>query len=304
MGLISFSYQYLSKSCDNLSGMELLVMARIPLCETTGAETRLEADVKPKTVVFVHGMYMTPLCWEKWIDLFDARGFKSIAPPWPGHNGPVEALRQHPNPSLGEIGFSTVVKYYADFLNRQEPKPILIGHSMGGLVVQALLQQDLAAAGVAIDSAPPMGVLTPRWSFLKSNWPHVNPFLSLDQPVELTFERFQYAFANGLSLDEQHAAYNRYVVPESRRVPRESLLARVDFRATHAPLLLVAGSADHIIPASLNQSNYHRYRHSPSITDYKEFPGRTHLIIAQAGWEEVAGYILAWLGKKVLGEIF
>ena len=258
--------------------------------------------MKTKTVIFIHGMYMTPLCWEKWIDLFDARGFKSIATPWPGHNGPVEALRNHPGPHLPEVGLTEVVDYFADFLGRQDQKPILIGHSMGGLVVQLLLQRDLASAGVAIDSAPPMGVLTPRWSFLKSNWPHINPFTSLNQPVELSFERFQYAFANGLPLQEQHLAYNRYVVPESRRVPRESLVARVDFRKSHAPLLLVAGSTDNIIPASLNKTNYHRYAHSNSITDYKEFPGRTHLTIAQAGWEDVAAYVLAWLGKRVLGE--
>jgi pimeloyl-ACP methyl ester carboxylesterase len=258
--------------------------------------------MKSKTVVFVHGMYMTPLCWEKWIDLFDAKGFKSIAPPWPGHNGPVEALRNHPNPHLAEVGLSEVVDYYADFLGRQDQKPILIGHSMGGLVVQLLLQRDLVSAAVAIDSAPPMGVLTPRWSFVKSNWPHINPFKPLNQPVVLSFERFQYGFANGLPLEEQHAAYDRYVVPETRRVPRESLVARIDFRQAHAPFLLVAGSADNIIPASLNQANYARYKRSPSIVDFKEFPGRTHLIIAQAGWEEVAGYILAWLGRRVLGE--
>jgi alpha-beta hydrolase superfamily lysophospholipase len=132
--------------------------------------------------------------------------------------------------------------------------------------------------------------------------PHVNPFKPLNEPVELSFERFQYAFANTLPLDEQRQGYDRYIVPESRRVPRESLTARVDFRKAHAPLLLIAGGSDNIIPASLNHLNYRRYAVSPSITDFKEFSGRTHFIIAQKGWEEVAAYILAWLGKKVLGE--
>ena len=138
--------------------------------------------------------------------------------------------------------------------------PIIIGHSMGGLAVQLFLQKDLGVAGVAIDSAPPMGVFTTKWSFLKSNWPHITPFVSQSSPIEMTFERFQYTFVNTLPLTEQRAAYERYVVPESRRVPRESLTAKVDFKKPHPPLLLIAGSADNIIPASLNKSNHAKYK--------------------------------------------
>ncbi len=216
--------------------------------------------MKSKTVVFIHGMYMNPLCWEKWIDPFDARGFKSIAPPWPGHNGPVQELRQHPDPELGNLTLSHVIDFYSEFIRGLDQKPILIGHSMGSLVVQCLLQMDMAVAGVAIDSAPPMGVLTASWSFLKSNWPHINPFAPLSEPMEMTFERFQYTFVNTFPLQEQHAAYDRYVVPESRRVPRESLTTRIDFHKPHVPLLLVAGSNDNIIPASLNKVNSRRYK--------------------------------------------
>ncbi len=86
-------------------------------------------------------------------------------------------------------------------------------------------------------------------------------------------------------------------MPESRRVPRESLTTRIDFRKLHAPLLLIAGSADHLIPASLNRSNYARYP-SSSVTDFKEFAGRTHYIVGQQGWEEVADYVLGWLKEK------
>jgi alpha-beta hydrolase superfamily lysophospholipase len=114
----------------------------------------------------------------------------------------------------------------------------------------------------------------------------------------MTFERFQYAFVNTLPLSEQRAAFERYVVPESRRVPRESLTARVDFKKPHPPLLLVAGSADHIIPTSLNKANYAKYKPFPSVTDFKEFPGRTHFIIGQKNWEEVADFVLAWLKEK------
>jgi pimeloyl-ACP methyl ester carboxylesterase len=252
--------------------------------------------MRSQTIVFIHGMYMNPLCWEGWVDTFSARGYTCLAPAWPGRDQPVELLCQnHPDPQLGQLTLSNVLDHYTGVIKKLDEKPVIIGHSMGALAVQLLLQKDLAAAGVAIDSAPPMGVITTKWSFLKSNWPHITPFASQSSPIEMTFERFQYTFVNGLPLVEQRAAYDRYVVPESRRVPRESLTARVDFKKPHAPLLLIAGSADHIIPASLNRSNYARYKKSPSVTGFKEFPGRTHFTIGQNGWEEVAGYILAWL---------
>jgi pimeloyl-ACP methyl ester carboxylesterase len=255
--------------------------------------------MKTKTIVFIHGMYMNSLCWEKWITLFQAKGYRCLAPDWPGRDKPVEVLRKnHPDPQLGRLTLSGVLDHYADTIRTLNDKPILIGHSMGGLAVQLLLQRDIAAAGVALDPAPPMGVFTTKWSFLKSNWPHITPFVSGSRPIEMSFERFQYTFVNTMPLAEQRAAYERYVTPESRRVPRESLTARIDFTKPHPPLLLIAGSDDNIIPASLVRSNHRKYRRSPSITEFKEFAGRTHFIVGQKNWEEVANHILAWLDEK------
>jgi pimeloyl-ACP methyl ester carboxylesterase len=116
----------------------------------------------------------------------------------------------------------------------------------------------------------------------------------------MTFARFGYTCANTLPVAEQRAAWLRYMVPESRRVPRQSLTARVDFRRPHAPLLLIAGAADKLIPASLIRTNHARYRRSPSVTDFKEFAGRSHSIILEKGWEEVADFVLGWLNDKLV----
>jgi alpha-beta hydrolase superfamily lysophospholipase len=116
----------------------------------------------------------------------------------------------------------------------------------------------------------------------------------------MKLRRFQYTFANGLPLEVQQAAYERYAVPESRRVPAGAItrVAAIDFRKPHPPLLLVAGSNDHLIPAALSRTNWSRYKRSPSITDFKEFAGRTHFVIGQENWQEVAGTISAWLEKQ------
>ena len=259
------------------------------------------APAKPPashTVVFIHGMYMTPLCWADWERLFQERGYKTLAPAWPGHDAPVASQRQaHPSAERGALTLEQVLASYRTLLAGLPEKPILVGHSMGGLIVQLLLSEGLGVAGIAIDSAPPKGLISPKFSFLKSNWPVISPSAKIEVPIELSFAQFQYAFMAGLPESDQRAAYEKYVVPESRRVGKgpTTAVATIDFSKARPPLLLVAGSEDHIIPASLNRDNFHRYDKTPAVTDFREFAGRNHWIIAESGWQEVANYTLDWL---------
>jgi pimeloyl-ACP methyl ester carboxylesterase len=248
-------------------------------------------------------MYMTPDCWGAWIDLFRANGRVCSAPAWPGRDKPVAVLRRnHSDPELGRLTLRAVLDHLSGLLQGMEEKPILIGHSMGGLIVQILLQRGLGSAAVAIHSAPPPGVFSAEWSFVKSNWPHITPFAPRGEPIRMSFEQFQYAFVNTLPPEEQRAAYDAFVVPESRRVPAQSLtgIARIDFTQSGPPLLLTAGSADNIIPASLNRRNFSKYRRPGSITEFREFTGRTHFVLGQRNWEEVARFILTWLERNGL----
>ncbi|MFN8380511.1 MAG: alpha/beta hydrolase [Anaerolineales bacterium] len=252
-----------------------------------------------KTVVFIHGMYMTPLCWEQWTERFQAQGYRTLAPAWPGRDRSVKEL-QTPDSKLGKLNLTDILDHLTKQIQSLDEKPILIGHSMGGLATQILHNRGLASAAIAIDSAPPAGVFTTEFSFLKANWGHVTPFANPNSPVVMTFERFQYAFVNGMSLDEQRAAFERYVVPESRAIPRQSLTsaAKIDFKKEHAPLLIIAGGNDHIIPSSLCRTNYEKYKASPSTTDFKEFAGRNHFLLGQKNWEEIADYCMDWISKK------
>jgi pimeloyl-ACP methyl ester carboxylesterase len=255
-----------------------------------------------RTIVFIHGMYLTPLCWEGWIRHFDAKGYATLAPPWPGRHESVPSLNaRHPDTGLGRLSFADVVDSFVVELYRLRRKPILIGHSLGGLVAQILLNRGMAAAAVAIGSSAPPGVFSTEWSYLKANWPMVNPFVSELRPRKMDFEDFQHAFVNNLPLDEQRALYERYVVPDSRRVPREaaSKVARIDFHREHSPLLFIAGEADIVAPASLSRSNFERYECPKSITDFKAFPRRGHFIIGESGWDEVADYVGAWLKRRL-----
>lgn len=252
-----------------------------------------------KTVVFFHGMYMTPLCWEQWTERFQARGYRTLAPAWPGRDKSVKEL-QTPDAALGKLNLTDILDHLTKKIQALDEKPILIGHSMGALATQILHNRGLASAAIAIDSAPPAGVFSTEFSFLKANWGHITPFANPSSPVIMTFERFQYAFVNGMNMDEQRAAFDKYVVPESRAIPRQSLtsVAKIDFKKEQGPLLLIAGGSDHIIPASLSKTNYEKYKASSSVTDFKEFAGRNHYLLGQKNWEEIADYCMDWIAKK------
>jgi pimeloyl-ACP methyl ester carboxylesterase len=256
-----------------------------------------------KTIVFIHGLFVTRACWEPWIRRSEARGYRCLAVAWPGRDQSPTALRQaHPDPLLARLTLHEIIEHHVAAIQALPEKPLIIGHSMGGLIAQILLGRGLAEAAVAIDSAPPQGVLTLQWSFLKSNWPTLNLLRPASRPYLMSFPAFQYAFVNGMPLDEQRAAYERHVVPESLRAARGALtsLARIDFEKARGPLLLVAGEIDHIIPAALNRSNVRRYRPLAGVTEFKEFAGRNHFLLAQDGWEEVADYCLEWLARQVV----
>jgi pimeloyl-ACP methyl ester carboxylesterase len=256
---------------------------------------------KTHTVLFIHGMYMTPACWAPWEKYFQDKGYRTLAPAWPEHDAPVEVQRKaHPNPHLAALRLDDVVAHYEKLIRGLDEPPILIGHSMGGLVVQLLLARGLGAAGIVIDSAPPKGVISLKYSFLKSNWPVISPSAKLDEPIWMSPEAFAYAFVHTLPAAEQRSAYDQHVVPESRRVGKgpTTEAARIDYKKPRAPLLFIAGSQDRIIPASLNRKNYDKYRGAPAVTDFREFSGRTHFIIGQAGWEEIADAVLGWIAQN------
>ena len=254
--------------------------------------------IKTKTIVFIHGLFQNPNSWKEWQKYFEEKSFTCYTPAYPYHEGIPSDLRKKADPKLGTLTFGQVIDSLSDFIERLPEKPFLIGHSMGGLAVQKLIALNRGIAGVCIDTAPPKGIFTFTWSFLKANLPTINP-LKGDSVCLPGVKWFHYAFCNTMSLEETAIEYDKFVVPESRNIPRSSTGkdGYIDFRQPHKPLLFIAGEKDHIIPSSLNRKNYMAYTDKSSITDFREFPDRTHYICGQKNWMEVAGFILNWLNN-------
>ncbi|MGM9510514.1 alpha/beta hydrolase [Larkinella sp. GY13] len=258
---------------------------------------------KTKTILFVTGAFVTNSGWDEWKAYFESKGYQTLAPAWPYKNGTAAELRnRQPNDTdLAALTLGELVDHYAAIAKSLPEKPIIIGHSLGGLITQILVSRDLAAAAVAIHSVPPQGVFPYEFSFLKAGWKALGLFTSLKKTYLMSFKDWQYAFVNNMPLAEQQKAYDENTIPESKTVARGGLTsaAKVDFAKPHVPLLLTSGEIDNIIPAHLNYRNFKAYKPNGSVLDYKEFPGRNHYVLGQPTWKEDADYILDWLTKHV-----
>ena len=258
------------------------------------------------TIVLIHGLWMSPLSWEHWAERYTQAGYRVLAPAWPGMEASVEQLRAG-TAAFDHIGMAEVIDHYASIIEELEAPPIVMGHSFGGAFTEVLLDRGYGAAGVAIDPAPVKGVLSLPLSTLRSAFPVLsNPIANAHKAVMLSPEEFHYAFTNTLTEAESAAVYARYAVPGPGRVLFQGALANFNPRAAdkvdfhndrRAPLLIIGGGLDHVVPPSVSKEAADRFAKSAAVTEYREFPGRSHYTVGQPGWEEVADFALAWAAE-------
>jgi alpha-beta hydrolase superfamily lysophospholipase len=255
-----------------------------------------------ESIVLVHGLWMTPLSWEHWVERFSARGHEVQAPAWPGMDRDVASLRADTT-SYAHLGVTEIADHYERLIRALERPPIIMGHSFGGLVTQILLDRGLGAAGVAVDPAPPRGILLTPPSSLRVASVALRSPANRHRAQMLTARQFRYAFGNTLSEAESQAVYERYAVPGPGRTLFQAGLAnfnpraatRIDFHNDdRAPLLILGGGKDHTVPAATTRANYKLQSRSKAVTEYKEYPERSHWTAGEPGWEAVADHALEW----------
>jgi pimeloyl-ACP methyl ester carboxylesterase len=253
-----------------------------------------------KTIIFIHGMFQNPKSWEQWIKYFEVRGYKCLAPAWPLHAGDPEELRIDVPDGLGNLRLETVIDFFTDIVSSLPSRPILIGHSVGGLIVQNLLNKGLGELGVVISSVAPNGMLVLDWGMFKNAIAISNPLMG-DEPYYMDSEGFHKSFCNTMTEEEANKAFEEFAVHDSRNIFRDCMkeAGKVNLNLSHAPLLFVAAEKDQICPAELNKKNCEGYTDHGSVTEFKEFPNRGHFICGQPGWEEVAAYVSEWVEKHI-----
>jgi len=242
------------------------------------------------------------------MQLFAQHGYESINPDWPGDGITVQDSRANTK-AIANHGIKEVTDGYAKIISTLPAKPILIGHSFGGLMVQILLGRGIAAAAIAIDPAPIKGVWQLPFSALKASFPVLgNPF-NLTKSVSLSHRQFRYAFTNAIPEEESKELYERYTVPSPARPLFQVAFATLNpgaenkvnvANSTRGPLLITSGDEDHIVPPILCKAAFRKYRKSPAETELKSFANRGHSLALDHGWTEIAEYSLKWLDEKGL----
>jgi non-heme chloroperoxidase len=254
-------------------------------------------------VLFIHGLWIHSSAWEQWAALYQREGYHPVVAGWPGDLPTVEATRLDAQRMAGH-GVADVVAHYADLIGGLPTRPIVIGHSFGGLVAQRLLDGGHASAAVAINPAPIRGVTKLPLSQIRSTLPVLRNKANRDGVVTLTERQFRYAIANAIPKEEASELYRRWSIPAPGKPLFDVVGAKKDAQSPtkvdvrndrRGPLLVIGGGRDHIVAESVSRQAAELYVRSSAITDYHVFGDRGHSLIIDSRWREVADVTMDWV---------
>jgi pimeloyl-ACP methyl ester carboxylesterase len=256
-------------------------------------------------VVFVHGLWLLPSSWERWAAFFEEAGYVAVMPGWPDDPETVAEAKAHPEVFAGK-GIGEIADHHEWVIRRLDRKPVVIGHSFGGLLTEILAGRGLASASVAISPAPFRGVLPLPVSALRSASVALRNPANWNRAVPLTYDQFRYSFANAVDEDEAKELYLGYSVPG----PGEPLFqaasanfnpwseARVDTKSPdRGPMLIISADSDHTVPWAIANASYKKEAKNEGVTEIVKMEGRGHALTIDHGWREVAETALAFVRR-------
>jgi pimeloyl-ACP methyl ester carboxylesterase len=249
------------------------------------------------TIVLVHGAWMTAASWDNFRKPFEAAGYTVHTPTWPFlDQGSAAELRANPPQGLGSLTAGAIADHIGKFINTLPEKPLIIGHSMGGLVTQLLLDRGHGAAGVLLDPGPVAGVIADPISLLAA-LPVLTRWNAWNRTYTLSKAQFDAKFANTAPAALRAEAYENYMVPTSGRVFAQAATGigvRISVKRRTQPVLVTAAEHDKTVAPALSRKIYRKHKKAPGRTDFVEFPGLSHFLMTEPGYEKVAGYIIDW----------
>jgi non-heme chloroperoxidase len=259
-------------------------------------------------VVFVHGLWLMPNSWDRWVTVFEEAGYAGLTPGWPDDPETVEEANRFPDKLAGQT-IGRIAEHFDAIIGKLRRKPAVIGHSSGGLVAQILAARSLSAATVAIDPAPFRGVLPLPISALKSGWPFLHKLANRKRAVSMTLDQFRFGFANAIGEREGEELFEKFAVPGSGAPLFQAASANltpwteaeVDTdNPGRGPLLIISGEKDHMVPHAVARAAFEQQkRDNLGVTEFHEFLGRGHSLVIDHGWKDVADRALAFVRQFV-----
>src|ERR1700746_994090 len=266
---------------------------------------RANASSAAPVVVFVHGLWLLPSSWDRWVTLFEEAGYVALTPGWPDDPETVSQAREHPEVFAGK-GIGEIADYEEAIIHRLKRKPVIIGHSFGGLLTMILAGRGLAAASVAISPAPFRGVLPLPIAALRTASVALRNPANWNRAVPLTYDQFRYSFANAVGEDEAKELYLGYSVPGAGEPLFQAASANLNpwseakvntTNSCRGPMLVVSADSDHTVPWAIANAAYKNQKHNKSVTEIVKMPGRGHSLTTDAGWRDVAEKALEFVGR-------
>jgi pimeloyl-ACP methyl ester carboxylesterase len=257
--------------------------------------------------VFVHGLWLLPTSWDRWRTLFEEAGYSTLAPEWPDDPDTVEEANAHPE-TFAHKTVGQIADHFEKVINQLGKRPAIIGHSFGGLLAQILAGRGLGSATVAIDPGPFRGVVPLPISALKSAAPVLHNPRNHGRAVPLTFEQFQFGFANAVTEAEARELYSTYAVPGSGvplfQAATANLNPWTEAKANtknddRGPLLIISGEKDNTVPWAIANASFKKQNRNQGVTEIVEMPNRGHSLVIDHGWREVADAALTFVQRFV-----
>jgi non-heme chloroperoxidase len=258
-----------------------------------------------RPIVFIHGLWLLPSSWDRWAAVFAAAGYTPVSPGWPDDPETVEEANADPEVFAGK-SVGDVADHYSDVITKLDKKPAVIGHSFGGLLTMIVAGRGLAAASVAIDSAPFRGVLPLPFSALKASAPVLGNPRNRHRAIPLTYDQFRYAFANAVDEEEAHQLYKTFAVPASGEPLFQAAAAnlnpwteaKADYQnPDRGPLLIIEGIGDNTSPPAINRAAYKLQSENEGVTEIAAIQNRGHSLTIDSGWREVCDTALTFIRR-------
>jgi len=250
-----------------------------------------------RTIVMIHGMWGGGWCWEYYKNFFEEKGYQCHTPYLRYHEVDPQ---DDPDPRLGATSLLDYAQDLEDYIQKLDQKPILMGHSMGGLLAQMLGARDIATALVLLTPASPAGIIALRYSVLKSFWGILSKPGFWKNPHRMQYESAVYSMMEVLEEPERKSIYDRFVYESGRALTEIAFWnlgvrgASVDSAKVNCPVLVVGGGKDRITPPTVVRKVAQKYKGT-----YIEFGDHAHMVIVEKGWEKIAGFVDYWLEEKI-----